>query len=92
MKPTLNKKIDKKSELGPTLDKRIDKNLYKELGLTPTKKINKSLNKKLRPSFVHNDMHLRKKTAISIIKTNSKVYKLKIYDEAITNPIHSIRW
>ena len=50
------------------------------------------MNKKLRPSFTHNDMHLRKEAVMSIIETNSKVYEPKSYDKAIANPIYGTRW
>ena len=79
-------------ELWLTLDKKIGKNLYKELELTPSKKIGKSLNKKLKPSFTNNDMHLRKKAAIFIIKTSNKVYEPKTYNKVIANQIYDIRW
>ena len=70
----------------------IGENSYKKLGPTPTKKIGKNLNKKLGPSFAHNDIHLKKKATMLIIKTNSKVYEPKTYDEVITNLIHGTSW
>ena len=92
MKPILDKRIGKNSKLESTPEKKIGKNLYKELKLTPAKKIGKSLNKKLKLSFTYNNMYLREKAAMSITKTRSKVYELKTYNKAISNPIHSIKW
>lgn len=86
-----DKKIGKNSKLDSISNNKINKNLYKELKLTFVKKIGKSLNKILKSSFIFNNIHLRKKIAISITKTSSKVYKPKIYNRAITNPIYSIR-
>lgn len=88
---TPNERIDENSELGLTFDEKIGKNSYKELESTLTKKIGKSLNKKLKPSFIHNDIHLRQKAAIIIIEINSKVYKLKTYNERIVDPIYGKR-
>ena len=87
-----NENIDKNSKLRPAFDKKISKNLCKELRLILTKKIGKSLNKKLGTSFIYNNMHLKKKAAISIIEISSKIYKSKIYDKAIANLIHGTRW
>lgn len=91
LESTFDKKIGKNLELKPSSNKKIVKNLYKELGLTLTNKISRNLNKKLWPSFTYSHMYLKKKTAILIIKINNKVYKLKTYNEIITNLIYCIR-
>ena len=91
LESTFNKKIDENSKLEPIPNEKIDKNSYEELRSTPAKKIGKSLNKKLKPSFVHNNIHLKKESAMVIIKTNSKIYKLKIYHKVIGDLIYSTK-
>ena len=88
---TSNEKIDKNLKLKSSPDEKIGDNLYKKLESTLAKKIGKNLNNKLSLSFTYNNMHLRKKFAILITRTNKKVYKSKTYNKAITNLIHSTK-
>lgn len=87
----LDKKINKNSKLGIILNKKINMNLYIELRPTLVKKIGKNSNKKLRPSFIYNDIYLKKKFVL-ITKINNKIYEQKIYNKAIANLIYSIKW
>ena len=59
---------------------------------TITKRINKSLNKELSLSLICNDIYLKIEVIVSIIKINSKVCELKIYNKIIADLIYSIKW
>ena len=45
----------------------------------------------LGSSFTYNNIHLKKEAAMSIVKTNSKIYVPKSYNKNIANPIYSTR-
>ena len=86
-----DEKIDKNLELRPIFNEKIGENLYKKLWLTLAKKISKSLKKMLKTSFIHNNIHFKKKVAIFILETNTKIYEPKIYNEIIVNLIYDIK-
>ena len=41
--------------------------------------------------FIYNNICLKKKTAILIIKISNKVYKLKVYNKTLINLIYNIK-